>query len=122
MRMRTKNVKEYHLKKKVVRKDGEGGTYTEYGSLFEFSGEAWPAGGKIQAEIYGERLSYIYNLRMNGKYHVQTDEDGITHYVFNSGLDVVEGDGICLFTEDEPDYKIISIKPLRFLRMEIEKL
>ena len=33
MRMRTKNVKEYHLKKKVVRKDGEGGTYTEYGSL-----------------------------------------------------------------------------------------
>ena len=34
MRMRTKNVKEYHLKKKVVRKDGEGGTYTEYGSLF----------------------------------------------------------------------------------------
>lgn len=37
--------------------------------------------------------------------------------------DIREMDGICLYRPDgEPDYKIISIRPERFLRMEAERI
>lgn len=54
----------------------------------------WPAGGRVQAEMYGERLAYIKNMEYGGP---ET---------------MTEGDGICVFTGPEapPDYKIISIK------------
>ena len=125
MRLKRSRIEQFHLKKKITGKDREGGTYEEYGAATAFSGEAWPAGGKVQAEHYGERLSYIYNMKIAGKYVlVRNQADGKIHYVFpDTGLDVVESDGICLFVskEDEPDYKIISIKPYKPLRLEVEK-
>lgn len=126
MRLKRSRIQRFHLKKRETKKDSEGGTYEEYGAAISFSGEAWPAGGKVQAEQYGERLGYIYNMKIAGKYTIvrnQTDKQ--IHYIFpDTGLDVVEGDGICLLVsgEDEPDYKIISIKPYIPLRLEVEKI
>lgn len=124
MRLRQSRLKTYYLREKTICKDGEGGTYSEYASAEELSGESWPASGKIQAEQYGERLSYIYNVRLDGKYHIDSDEKGIAHYIFDSGIDIVEGDGICLFADKEmnPDYRIISIKPYSHLRLEVERI
>lgn len=124
MRLKRSRLSQYYLKKKVTEKDNEGNAYPTYCGASPFTGEAWPASGKIQAEQYGERLGYIQNIRIDGKYTMETDEKNITHYVLEDGVDMTEGDGICLFTDRDadPDYRIISIKPYRFLRLEAEKL
>ncbi len=124
MRLMQNRIRTYYSRKKISKKDDEGSTYTEYGSPVKFKGEAWPAGGKIQTEMYGDRLSYIQNLRIDGKYIIKQDEKGVLHYIFEDGMDLVENDGICLFVsaETNPDYKIISIKPYRHLKLEVEKI
>ncbi len=124
MRMKRSRVKQYYHKKAETIKDGEGGTSVEYQPSVLFKGEVWPAGGKIQAQQYGDKLSYIQNLRIQGDYTVKQDEKGILHYVFSKDLDIVEGDGLCLYVDkdSEPDYRIISIKPYKPLRLEVEKL
>ena len=124
MRMRRNRVKIYYHKKRIVKKDSEGSTGEEYGTASSVSGESWPASGKAQAEQYGQRLSYIRNMRINGKYKIQTDSKGNTHYILKDGTDIQELDGICLYTgrDQKPDYKIISIKPYRFLTIEVEKI
>lgn len=122
--MKRKRVKKYYLKKRETLKDGQGGTYEEYNEPIEWSGEVWAAGGEVQVKMYGERLSYIRNVKIEGKYKIVTDEKNRVHYVFESGLDVTELDGMCLYVSEEsdPDYKIISIKPYQPLRLECEKI
>lgn len=127
MRLRRSRLKTYYLKSRITKRDKEGGTYAEYEPPVPFIGETWPAGGKMQAEQYGERLGYIHNVKVAGKYEIKPDASckNVLHYIFpESGLDLVEGDGICLFVSEdcEPDYKIISIKPYHPLRLEVEKL
>lgn len=124
MCMRRSRVKKYYLRKRETLKDEQGGTYEEYKEPIEWSGEVWSAGGKVQAEMYGERLSYIRNVRIAGEYKIVTDEKNRLHYVFENGLDITESDGMCLYVpgESKPDYKIISIKPYQPLRLECEKI
>lgn len=124
MRLKRSRVKQYFLRKMIPQKDSEGSAYMEYGEAASWMGEVWPAGGKLQQEMYGLRLPYIRNIRIQGSYSVETDEKGILHYIFSDGLDIAEGDGLCLYVgkESEPDYKIISVSPYRFLRLEAERL
>lgn len=123
MRLKRNRIKQYYFRKAVPRKDGEGNSYVEYEKSISFTGEVWPAGGKIQAELYGNRLSYIRNMRIDEKYTIKEDEKGIIHYIYDNGVDIVEGDGMCLYVSADamPDYKVISIKPYRHLRLEVEK-
>lgn len=124
MRLKRNRVKTYYLKKRKIRKDAEGSTIEEYGAAVSFQGESWPAGGKVQAEQYGQRLSYIRNIRVENTYTINTDDKGNAHYLIDNGVDMTELDGICLFSgkEQKPDYKIISIKPYRFLTLEVERI
>lgn len=124
MRLKRSRLKQYYHKKRTTKKDSEGGTYNAYGSASAFLAEVWPASGKVQAEIYGERLKYIQNVRIEGVYTTQTDEKGLVHYILPSGVDIAESDGICLFVgaEDEPDYRIVAIRPYRFLKLEVEHI
>lgn len=124
MRLKRSRVKEYCVRSREVKKDNEGGSYEEYGAAVSFSGEVWPAGGKVQAETYGERLSYIRNVRIQGDYVIVSDRNNVIHYVYPDGLDIAESDGVCLYvlSEADPDYKIISIKPYHPLRLECERL
>lgn len=73
--------------------------------------------------MYGQRLSYIRNCRIDGNYKTETDEKGKVSYVFE-GMIIREGDGICLDVTGEldPDYKVIVIRPYRYLYMELEKI
>jgi len=123
MRLKRNRLKQYHHRRTVQAKDNEGNSYTEYGEAKPVTAEIWPAGGKLQAEMYGQRLSYIRNCRLDGEYKTQTDEKGGVSYLFGSQL-IREGDGICLDVpgESDPDYKIIAIRPYRHLYMELEKL
>ena len=63
-------------------------------------------------------------MRIKGDYTTEIDNQGKLHYIYPDGLDVVEGAGLCLYvsSEEEPDYKIIAIKPYTPLCMECEKL
>lgn len=124
MRLKRSRLKQYHHKKRISKKDSEGGTYNAYGSASAFQAEVWPASGKVQAEIYGERLKYIQNVRIKGPYTAQTDEKGLVHYILKSGADITESDGICLFvgSEKEPDYRIVAVRPYRFLKLEVERI
>lgn len=104
--MRIKNKKTYYLKKKTIIEDNEGGKYQEYSEPIEIQANIYPASGKLQAEIYGERLNYILNMLYDGQESIN------------------EGDGICVYVskDNEPDYKIISIKRYRHLFIELEKI
>ena len=124
MRLRRSRFEGFFHKKMTVKKDKEGSTSEEYGTASSVTGESWPASGKVQVEQYGQRLNYIRNIRIQGSYKIQTDEKGRLHYILEDGTDIEERDGICLYvtTDQLPDYRIISIKPYRFLTMEVEKI
>ena len=157
MRLRRSRIEIYYHRKRIVKKDKEGNTSTEYGAASPILGESWPASGKVQAEQYGQRLNYIRNIRLEGSYEIRSDEKGRLHYILENGTDLEELDGLCMYKIPEkeraleekalvigtrilnisgkalsvstktkivfkPDYKIISIKPYRFLTLEVERL
>ena len=105
--MRIKNKKLYYLKEKEIATDAEGGKYDSYSDApTEIKANIWPASGKIQAEIYGERLKYINNM------------------LYDGNVELVEGDGICVYVskDSKPDYRIMSIKRFSHLKIELEKI
>ncbi len=107
MRMRKSLMKPYNLKRRVPAKDNEGNSYNTWDEAVEIEAAIWSASGRIQAEMYGERLKYIKNMQYDGTETMQ------------------EGDGICVYVgpESNPDYKIISIKPdYSPLEMELERI
>lgn len=124
MRLKRNRLRDLYVRSRETIKDSEGGTYESYADAIALKGEVWQAGGKVQTELYGERISYIQNIKLSEKYTIETDKKGKIHYVFCDGTSLKENDGVCLFVEKEtePDYRIISIKPYRFLTLEVEKL
>lgn len=123
MRIKQSRIKRYSHRQAIPKKDNEGNSYVEYGSPASFEAEVWPAGGKLQVEMYGQRVNQIQNCRINGTYEVVTDEKGRVSYWIGH-MEIREGDGICLNVQEsnEPDYRIISIRPYRYLTLEVERL
>ncbi len=124
MKIKRSRLKTYHHRRKSLKKDSEGNTSTDYGAATSFTAELWPGSGKLQAELYGERLPNIRNLRLEGPYTITADSKDVVHYVFEDGPDIVEGDGLCLDVGPDrpPDYKIIAVKPYKILQLEAEKI
>lgn len=124
MRLKRSRVKTCHIRKRISMKDAEGAQYDAWSDPKELKGEFWPAGGRVQAEIYGTRLPYIRNFRVDGKYQIITGEDGKTIYRLESGTELMEMDGVCLFVypHSSPDYRIVAIRPYRFLILELEAI
>lgn len=124
MRLKRSRIQTFYHRKRTVEKDEEGSTRESYGAAVPFSGEFWPASGKVQAEQYGQRLSGIRNLKIQNPYSVHADEAGRPHYILDNGADIQESDGICIYAygEQKPDYKVLSVKPYRFLTMEVERI
>lgn len=94
MRLRQCRMKRYYLKKYQSEKDEEGNIISSFSSPVEIHAEIWPAGGQLQAQIYGARLQYILNMNFQGD------------------TEINERDGICVHvnSENSPDYRVISIK------------
>lgn len=123
MRLKRSRLKKCYHRQAIPKKDKEGGSYVEFGSAMPFQAEEWPAGGKVQTEMYGLRLPGIRNLRMGGNYTEVSAGGRRVGYQIEGGPLFCAGDGICLFVspDSEPDYKIIAIYPHRFLTLEVEK-
>ena len=124
MRLRRSRLGTYHHREAIPKKDSEGSTYTEYGPAVPFQAEEWPAGGKVQAEMYGQRLPNIRNLRIQGAYQEVPGGAGKVSYEIKDGPVITANDGICLYVSGgaEPDYRVVAIYPYRFLTLEGEKL
>lgn len=73
--------------------------------------------------MYGQRVNQIQNCRINAAYDTVTDEKGRVGYRIGY-MTIREGDGICLNVSEnhEPDYRIIAIRPYRYLTLEVERI
>ena len=122
MRLKRNRLQTVFLKPAVTQKDAEGNSYITYEDALEREVEAWPEGGKVQSERYGQRLPNIRNIRMEGKYR-ETEKDGKPAFELESGIVIAANDGICyaVGASKEPDYRIVGIYPYRFLTLEIER-
>ncbi len=122
MRQKRSRLRKYYHRAAIPKKDNEGSSYIEYGDPSAFTAEEWAAGGKLQAEIYGQRLPNIRNLRVTGEYcEVFTDMKSVGYQIEGGPL-FSAGDGICLAVgpDSEPDYKIVAVYPYRLLTLEVE--
>lgn len=77
----------------------------------------------MQAEMYGNRLPNIRNLRLQGKYKEVPGMNGKVSYQLDNGPEIAAGDGICIYAavDQEPDYQIVAIYPYTYLTLEVEK-
>ena len=107
------------FRRKYVQRDNEGVPIITYGSPYTVIGEIWPASDALQAQTYGDRINSILNVRIKGEYDI-SQEGNETVYTFDD-FSIREGDGVCVYSNNA-DYKIISIKPYKPIRMEIQKL
>lgn len=123
MRLKRSRLSEYWYRKAILKKDAEGSSYIEYGLAETITAEMWAGGGKLQTEMYGNRLPNIRNLRLQGKYREVPGKNGKVSYQLDSGLEITAGDGICIYaTEDqEPDYQVVAVYPYSHLTLEVEK-
>lgn len=111
------------IKAKTVEKTDEGGEFETWGAPKIFKGIVWSANGQLQHEQYGDRLHYIKNLKIDGKYKIRTNDNGQIEYIFSNAI-IKEGDGVCLYVSKDknPDFKIVSIIPHTPLYVEVEKI
>ena len=122
MRMKRSRVRTLFLKNKTVEKDTEGGTYTVFSNPIEVRGEVWPANSDLQVQTYGDRVNAMQNVKIKGKYTVTSVG---TKDVYSFGtFSLAAGDGLCINVAgtESPDYQIVSIRPYKPLRLEVERL
>ena len=122
MRQKRSRLRKYYHRGAIPKKDNEGSSYIEYDDPVAFTAEEWAAGGKLQAEMYGQRLPNIRNLRVTGEYREMFATGGPLGYQIENGPLFHLGDGVCLYVgpEAEPDYKVVAIYPHRLLTLEVE--
>lgn len=123
MRLKRSRLSTYQIKKAILKRDAEGGSYIEYGPATPITAEMWTGGGKLQIEMYGNRLPNIRNLRMDGAYHEVPGINGKVTYQMKDGPEITVGDGVCIYAaaDQDPDYQIVAIYPYTHLTLEVEK-
>lgn len=106
MRLRQRDLKTYYLRRRIVQTDPEGVKYSDYDTAVEIKAKIQPAGGKVMAEIYGERLNYIKTMYYDGS------------------VELKENDGICVCAgpTEKPDYKVVGIAPWDHKTITLEKV
>ncbi|MGM0214966.1 hypothetical protein [Enterococcus sp. AZ109] len=111
MRLREQDLRTCYLKKRIVKTDDEGNSIHVYSKArTQFKMNVQSAGGKVAAEIYGERLPYMKACKYQGN-------------ILAEGKN--EGDGVCVFADkdSEPDFKIVAIQTFsQHLNVTLERL
>lgn len=97
MRLVNKNLRLVYLRRKQSGKDKQGYALKGWSKAVPLLINLQPAGGSINAQIYGENLNYM----LSGKY-----QGNLLKSAEN------EGDGLCVDAEPEadPDYEIVAIQ------------
>ena len=93
VRLRKKNLKQLKLHKFTKVKDNEGGVSEGFAPSFVLiNAEIWPATNKRQSELYGLRVNDILNMLYQDETNIEVN------------------DGICVYSQEKPDYRVISKK------------
>lgn len=97
MRLRPQDLRTIYLRKRDGGYDDEGNPLKDWANAIEIKANVQPASGQLNASLYGERLTYMLQLKYQGDM-ITTNHD--------------EGAGLCVDVSgtDKPDYKIISIQ------------
>lgn len=97
MRLTQRNLKTVYLRTPISVKDKQGYIKKAWTDPIPLKMTIQPAGGAVNAQIYGEKLVYM----LTGKYQGQTIKAGKS-----------EDAGLCIYVDkgQEPDYKITSIQ------------
>ncbi|NWL87556.1 hypothetical protein DMN77_08055 [Paenibacillus sp. 79R4] len=117
MRLIKRDQKEVVFKERIPMKEPDGTPYEEWSQdSLKIKGNLQPAGGKVMAEQYGERLGYIMVM-----YCEFTPESLKILEEYNSQK---KGFGACVYAphDSEPDYKIVAIRGWRHVVIELEKV
>lgn len=102
MRLRKRAKQQIQLKKKSEKKDAEGNSFTLFLEPVSIDAELWPAGNRLQIELYGQRVTSIMNM------------------ICSNDKQINIGDGI---TYDDVEYYVISKKKYTsHSTYELEKL
>lgn len=119
MRLKQKRLRPLQIRNRITDKDAEGVPVVTWGEPREVMGEVWSAVSRLTVEQYGDRASGIQNVWLEGEYK-QTYEEGRNFFTID-GFTFTTGDGVCVESNGEPDYQIISITPYSHIKMEIER-
>lgn len=93
MRLTKSKLKLYKLYKHDPKVTNEGARVQGYSDTpIEIHAIIWAAGGRVQATMYGDRLAYMMNMLC----YLDTE--------------IKEKDGIAVYTQNKPDYRVVSIK------------
>ena len=98
----------------------EGVPIISWGDPVTFYGEVWPATSQRQVEQYGDRISGIQNMRIEGEYDIEVV--GSAAVIVFENATIKPGDGVHVYAAetDEPDYVVLSFTQYGPLRLEIE--
>lgn len=125
--MRLKNLKTYYLKSCTVARNSEGGRFAT------FSSEPVP----VQANIYdskdGERVPKVggvsnrkeKTMLLDMKYDlIYSADQKVEIFRFCDGNTMRTGDGVCVYAsaDQDPDYRIVSIREAGHLVCRLEKM
>lgn len=107
MRLRQRDLKPYTVKTRVVEKEPDGTTsegWNPSGSLIHAN--IRPAGGKVMADMYGERLAYMLSA--------YAEPDTV----------IQESDGVCVFVaaDNLPDYKVVAVRRWSHTVIDLEAI
>lgn len=118
MRLLRRDMKPVIFRERVSKKEPDGTPYEEWAPTgLKVEGNVQPAGGKVMAAQYGERLGYIMVM-----YCEHTPESRELLENFNSQQ---KSYGACLYVPGDagtPDYKVIAVRPWRHIVVELEKV
>lgn len=133
-RLKQTNVRDIIFRPRIVTKDSEGVPVVSWGDPIICRGEIWPATSERQIQEYGDRVSGVQNVHIEGDYRL-TNVSGVLTLTRADGSTIHLGDGVHVYTEyeettidisgpvtvrTEPDYQVLSIREADPLLLEIE--
>ena len=122
-RLKLNRLQTFYVRPRLVSYDNEGVPVVSWGTASELHGEVWPASDRRSIESYGDKISGVQSVWLQGQYMLQF-ENKVTRVLLREPNYLMSlGDGICLEAgpEEEPDYEVTSFTPYKLLKLEIEK-
>lgn len=122
-RLKLTRLQTFYVRQRIVSRDNEGVQIVSWGPAIELKGEVWPANDRRSIESYGDRITGIQSVWLQGQYML-TFESGVSKVLLRGPNYLLSlGDGICFEAgpEDEPDYQVLSFTPYDLLKLEIER-
>ena len=123
-RLKQSRLQTFYLRPRTVTYDSEGVPVETFGAAIALQGEVWPATDRQDIEMYGDRITGVQKVWLQGSYYITASETGVTQAYLRDGVTTLSlGDGLCVNvgSADEPDYRVRTITPYKLLKLEIER-